>query len=94
MKNVNQDVEDNLRRPENWAAVWAEIAYLDSASEYREYLDQNEPASNPPVWGFVLLDSTGPRSKSTRPMYFVIVVGLVLLSVGAYLLYRLLDALR
>lgn len=37
MANVNDADEKNPPIPEGWG-VWAEINYLDSATEYREYL--------------------------------------------------------
>jgi len=45
--------------------VWAEISYLDSSTDYREYLPQNRDRSCPrPGDDFIMLDSSRPLSRS------------------------------
>jgi hypothetical protein len=36
--------------------VWAEINYLDSATDYREFLPCNAPSPMPPIGELVMLD--------------------------------------
>ena len=40
MANINQAADQNPPFPQDWG-VWAEINYLDSPTEYREYLCTN-----------------------------------------------------
>jgi len=45
--------------------VWAEISYLDSSTDYREYLQQNRDRSCPRSGDdFIMLDSSRPLSRS------------------------------
>jgi hypothetical protein len=43
--------------------VWAEINYLDSPTDYREFLPSSAPSSMPPIGELVMLDdgATFPR---------------------------------
>jgi len=55
-----------LPRPEKWIGgngshvgdcyIWVEISYLDSATDYREFLPCNAPAPMPPIGELVMLD--------------------------------------
>ncbi|HTT23279.1 MAG TPA: hypothetical protein VMG82_30410 [Candidatus Sulfotelmatobacter sp.] len=89
MADLHRDIEKHLRRPESWE-VWAEISYLDSASDYREYLGQNEPGYTGYTGGLVMLDTSRPFSKSKDPLRTLITIGVVLLLACAGLLCVLL----
>ncbi|HXJ86639.1 MAG TPA: hypothetical protein VMS18_07475 [Candidatus Binatia bacterium] len=89
MADLHRDIEKSLRRPESWE-VWAEISYLDSASDYREHLGQNGSGYGRYESGLVMLDTSKPSSKSMDSACTVITIGAVFLLAGAGLLCALL----
>jgi hypothetical protein len=86
---MHQDIEEKIRRLEKWQ-VWAEICYLDSPSEYREYLQQNRPARISSACDMVILEQRKPLLKSPSQKALLSAVGLVVLFVGIYFFYVLL----
>ncbi|HEV2729646.1 MAG TPA: hypothetical protein VGV15_06405 [Terriglobales bacterium] len=90
LSDMHQDIEEKIRRLEN-GQVWAEICYLDSCSDYREYLHQNRPACGSSEWDLVMLEDLRPRPKSPSQTVLLIAVGLVILFVGVYFCYVLLN---
>jgi hypothetical protein len=53
----------------NWSHVgdchvWAEINYLDSATDYREFLPCNAPSPVPPIGKLVMLDDGAAFSRT------------------------------
>jgi hypothetical protein len=64
-----------LPRPEKWIGgngshvgdcyVWAEINYLDSATDYREFLPCNAPPPMPPIGELVMLDDGAAFPQTT-----------------------------
>jgi hypothetical protein len=70
MVNLNQ-TEKNPLYLQDWR-VWAEINYLDSPTEYREYLP-NAPVQNPATRAdFILLSESKLRPKGRRSIFPVI----------------------
>jgi hypothetical protein len=68
------------------ARIWAEISYLDSPSDYREYLPSRLPDRLPEHGEFVMLDSSGTflRQDSSKP--FLLPLGIIaILMVFGYL---------
>jgi hypothetical protein len=67
----------DLTREERWIGgngshagdcyVWAEINYLDSPTDYREFLPSSAPSPMPPIGELVMLDdgATFPRTILT-----------------------------
>ena len=64
----------DLTRKERWIGgngshvgdcyVWAEINYLDSATDYREFLLCNAPSPMPPIGELVMLDDGAAFSRT------------------------------
>lgn len=67
--------------------VWSEIYYLDSATDYREYLPQNAIRARIGSDDLILLDSL--RRSSCHPFLWWLFL-LVLLVLGCALLYEIL----
>jgi hypothetical protein len=81
MADVNHAAEKNPLVPQDWG-VWAEINYLDSPTEYREYLP-TAPLQNPATRGdFVLLSASGVPSKGRESNSAVIICLIVALIAG------------
>jgi hypothetical protein len=72
--------------------VWAEIYYLDSPTNYREYLPQSD--ARPRFGDLVMLDSekASPQSKIKAVSVFVSCFVLVLFLLAGYLLYLAIDS--
>ncbi len=74
--------------------VWAEIYYLDSPTDYREYLPTKSPGLNPSrstrADDIVFLDSN-QESGGPGLFAFVIMV-LICFSAAGYLLYLLVES--
>ncbi len=89
----------NVQKPETSVhgqdfRVWEEILYLDSPSDYREFLPKNSDRANMRDVDLVMLDrrsSSGSRSRATN--WPLVIIGLVVLVSSGYLMYALLDAL-
>ena len=73
--------------------VWAEIRYLDSATDYREYLPGRIPTCAPEPSPFIMLDTSNisSRRRLARPLLFL--MGIVWVLICGYFLYLVLDAL-
>jgi hypothetical protein len=71
--------------------VWAEINYLDSPTNYREYLPQNcDCPRNIPGNDVIMLESYGsPRSSKARPWLPWLVLRFIIMI--SWFLPRLLD---
>ena len=71
--------------------VWAEIYYLDSPTNYREYLPQNNIQLRGTLDDGLIATDSDPRlpSKGTK---LPLLGGIVLILISGYLLYLLLDA--
>jgi hypothetical protein len=68
--------------------VWSEIHYLDSATDYREYLPQNNIHAPIRRDDPILLDSSRDSCRHSSPSwYFLVVLLMVFLIVGCALLY-------
>jgi hypothetical protein len=94
MRDLNQATELNPLHLQDWR-VWAEINYLDSATEYREYLP-NAPAQNPAILAdFTLLSTSRVPSKGRVSKVKVIAWLVVALILGYSLcaLMKLLESL-
>lgn len=75
--------------------IWAEISYLDSATNYREYLPLSRvPSRDVQDSILTMLDSNNHSLKDnlTRQLLLVLATVSLLISSG-YLLYRLADLL-
>jgi hypothetical protein len=83
LSDIHEDIEEKIRRLGNWQ-VWAEICYLDSCSDYREYLHQNPLACRSSEWDLVILEDLRPRPKSPIQKLLLTTVGLVILFAGVY----------
>ena len=79
MANVNHAGEKNPLVPEGWG-VWAEINYLDSPTEYREYLPTATVQKSSKARDFMLLTASEHRSKRQRwifPLFTCLVIVLI-----------------
>lgn len=81
---ADQKLIDNAR---GWE-IWAEIEYLDSPTDYREYLVTNADPTKP--GHFVTLDSE--RGGEAQALFLI--VGPMLIIAAAYLLYSILSVLE
>lgn len=72
--------------------VWAEIFYLDSPTDYREYLPQARTRPPAGEGQLVMLDELRalPASRTSLAPLFMIV--LLLLGIAGYFLYLILEA--
>ena len=85
MADLKRTVEGNLSDTQDWR-VWAEINYLDSATEYREYLP-GACIPNPNVHqGFELLNKSEHASIIYLWILPFIVVGVVVVLILGYFL--------
>jgi hypothetical protein len=72
--------------------VWAEICYLDSPTDYREYLPLNRGTS-PAIKGVsVMLDGSRP-SASRVTFYPLLAPVIIFLLLAGYLLHLIVDSL-
>jgi hypothetical protein len=71
--------------------IWAEIYYLDSPTDYREYLPQNRAVADATCGDLVMLDSPKSVSRTFRLLLFVL--GIILLTVGYFLHVIIIDIL-
>jgi hypothetical protein len=92
MSDLNQTAENDSVHLQEWR-VWAEINYLDSATEYREYLS-NSPVQNVASRSdFVLLSTPEPSSKG-RSRIFPVITRLVIALIAGYSLYAVVELLQ
>lgn len=71
--------------------IWAEIYYLDSPTDYREYLPPSNPVAPAARGQLVLLDSSDPSLSKTFGI-LLLTLAVVFLTVG-YFLHAILDIL-
>jgi hypothetical protein len=73
--------------------IWAEIRYLDSPTDYREYLPGRIPTCAFDSNSFQILEASTILSRDalTRPLLFL--VGIIAMAIFGYFLYAALDAL-
>ena len=88
---MQQDIEEKIRRLENWQ-IWAEICYLDSSSEYREYLYKNQPAFGLSERNLLILEGLRPRPKLPSQMVLLVAIGFVIMFVCVYFYYLFINA--
>jgi hypothetical protein len=74
------------------AYIWAEIRYLDSASDYREYLPQNGALAPAARGELMMLDSSRSSSISKTFGLLLLVFAIIFLTVG-YFLHVIIDML-
>jgi hypothetical protein len=72
--------------------IWAEINYLDSPSDYREYLPQYNTQPKRRGGDFVILD-TARRSAMPAGRMLTFVVGTIIILVCGYLFLVIVDAI-
>ena len=63
--------------------VWAEIHYLDSPTDYREFLPCNHPRPVPATIELVMLDDKVPIPRITWSLLAVLLMGCAILSLVA-----------
>ncbi len=66
--------------------VWSEIHYLDSATDYREYLPQNSMHARIRSIDLILLDSSRQSYRHAFPWWYFLVAFLIF---GCALLYEM-----
>jgi hypothetical protein len=74
--------------------VWAEIYYLDSPTDYREYLPQNKTSAPAAGRGnLVMLDEVRPSGSQAKiyPLFLKFLIPLLLVIAG-YVLYLIVDS--
>jgi len=73
--------------------IWAEIRYLDSSTDYREYLPGRIPTCAPELSPLMMLDTSiiSSRRRLARPVLFL--MGIVWAPICGYFLYLVLDTL-
>ena len=85
MGDVNQNAERNSVHIQD-CRVWAEIHYLDSLSDYREYLPGSSVQPIAELGNLVMLDAN--RSGSAhRASLSILGIGLLLFLISGYLLF-------
>jgi hypothetical protein len=88
MAKVNQAPEKNPLVPQDWG-VWAEINYLDSATEYREYVP-TAPIQNPLTRG-VFVACTSKFSSRGRRWSLPVITFLVVALIAGYCVYAFMN---
>jgi len=89
-RNLRQESTDRVVRVQD-CRVWAEIHYLDSPTDYREYLPQSSIPSSP--CERTMLDNYQCCFKKDPSKALLLLLAIVSLAISAYLLYRVLDLL-
>jgi hypothetical protein len=89
MANINLATGKSPLVPQGWG-IWAEINYLDSPTEYREYLP-NAPVQNPGMSADFILLSASEHSSKVRRWIFLVGTCLVGALVVGYSVYALMD---
>jgi hypothetical protein len=91
MADLDRGVENNAVHIQD-CRIWAEIYYLDSPTDYREYLAQGSMQPKEGCNELVMLED----SKHLLTMYGISlrlsVAGIVLILASGYLMYSLRDA--
>jgi hypothetical protein len=89
--DVYQNAERNAVHIQDYR-VWAEIRYLDSPSDYREYLPGSGVQPIAQLANLVMLDAN--RSASAYLARLALLgIGLILFLISGYLLHVLVDGL-
>jgi hypothetical protein len=92
-KNPHQESSERSVRIGD-CRVWAEINYLDSPTDYREYLRESRNSSHQiQSAALTMLDSRNFRLREDLPRLLLLLLAIASLLVSAYLLYRVLDVL-
>ena len=86
MADLNQAAENNPVHLQDWR-VWAEINYLDSPTDYREYIP-NASVQNSAIRAEFILLSASKVSKKRRYI-FAVITSLVAALIVGYSLYAL-----
>lgn len=60
--------------------VWAEIYYLDSPTDYREYISNRQPQPPAPRSELVMLDEAIPLPAAAKISLVLLVAGVLLLT--------------
>jgi hypothetical protein len=87
MADLNQAAENNPVHFQDWR-VWAEIVYLDSPTEYREYL-ANAPVENSAIRADFILLSGPELSSKKRTWISPVITFLLIVLIAACSLYAL-----
>jgi hypothetical protein len=91
MADLDRGVENNAVHIQD-CRIWAEIYYLDSPTDYREYLSHGSMELRESFSDLVMLED----SKHLLTMYGIsvrlLVAGIVLILASGYLLYSVRDA--
>ena len=74
------------------AYIWAEIRYLDSPSDYREYLPQNSAVPRAARGELMMLDSSRSSSISRTFGLLLLLFAIIFLTAG-YFLHAIIDTL-
>jgi hypothetical protein len=86
MEDLNQAAEKNPLLHQDWR-VWAEINYLDSPTEYQEYLP-TAPIQNP-VTRAVFVPCASKLTSRGRTWSLAVITFLVVVLISAYSVYTL-----
>lgn len=89
MADLNQAADKNPVHIQDWR-VWAEINYLDSATEYREYLP-NRPIENPAIRAPFTLLSTRKSPSRGRKWSLPVITFLVVALISGYSVYAVMS---
>ena len=91
-KNLRQESMDSSVRVQD-CRIWAEINYLDSPTDYREYLlESKTPSERIQGAAFTVLDCRHPL-KTDLPRLLLLLLAVASLLISGYLLYRVVDPL-
>ena len=81
--------EQNVFHVKDWE-VWAAIHYLDSSTDFREYLSSKDPEQKPGQ--LIMLDDADVFWKVAKVVPFV-VIALICIVVYGYLYYMFINTL-
>jgi hypothetical protein len=91
MADFYQAIEKKSPPIQDWR-IWAEINYLDSPSDYREYLPQNNTQPKGRRGDFVILD-TPRRSAIPVERMLMFIVGSIVVLICGYFVLVVVDAI-
>jgi hypothetical protein len=89
MADLNQAAEKNPVAFQDWR-VWAEINYLDSPTEYREYLP-TAPIENPATRATFAMLSTSKLPSKGRRWSLPVITFLVVALIAEYSVYAFMN---
>jgi hypothetical protein len=90
--DFDQAIEKKSPHIKDWR-IWAEINYLDSPTDYREYLSQNNSQPKGRRGDFVILD-TPRRSLMPAERMLTFMVGSIAVLICGYLFLVVVDAIQ